>query len=145
MYKKLEFIKESDFEELIRLITEFSVFEKLPEKMTNTLDQMKQEKDFIKGFVVRDNGKIVAYVTFFFAYYTWVGKSLYMDDLYVTQDYRGRGLGTLLIENVKRFAKDNGCKKLRWQISDWNKPAIGFYKSLGAEIDEVEMNCDLML
>ena len=145
MSKDITPIKESDFEELIRLITEFSVFEKLPEKMTNTLDQMKQEEDFIKGFVVRDNGKIVAYVTFFFAYYTWVGKSLYMDDLYVTQDYRGRGLGTLLIENVKRFAKDNGCKKLRWQVSDWNKPAIGFYKSLGAEIDEVEMNCDLML
>lgn len=139
-------IKESDFEQLVLLFKEFSVFQKLPHKMTNSLDQMIIEKDYIQGFVAKnETDDIMGYVTVFFSYYTWSGKSLYMDDLYVREKYRGKGIGSLLINEAKLFAQQNSCKKLRWQVSNWNTPAINFYKSLGAEIDDLEMNCDLML
>lgn len=142
---KIEEIVEEDFETLIELFRELAVFENLPEKMINSVKRMKSEKDFFRGFTIKDeNNLILGYVTFFFAYYTWVGKSLYMDDLYIREAYRGKGLGTQLIKKVISFAKETNCQKLRWQVSNWNKSAIKFYKSLGAQIDEVDKNCDLM-
>ena len=142
---RVEAISGSDFGELIKLFREFAEFEKLPHKMVNTVEKMNEESGFINGFTVKDeSGKILGYVTFFFAYYTWVGKSLYMDDLYVRPGFRGKGLGSMLIREVISFARANGCHKLRWQVSGWNEPAIGFYRSLGAQIDDVENNCDLI-
>ncbi len=139
-------IAESDFSTLVALFKEFAVFEKLPEKMVNTVEKMQEEKDYINGFVAVDsNNGIIGYVICFFAYYTWIGKSLYMDDLYVKPEFRGKGLGTQLINRVIDFAKQEKCSKLKWQVSDWNKPAIEFYKSLGAEISWTEQNCDLIL
>jgi len=138
-------IEEHDFPILIALFNEFALFEKLPEKMTNSVEQMLEEKDYLTGFVAMNNAdEILGYVTYFFGYYTWIGKSLYMDDLYVRQDFRGAGVGTKLINEVIAFAKAEKCKKLRWQVSEWNQPAIDFYKSLGAAVDAVESNCDLI-
>lgn len=139
-------IKADDFTGLITLFTEFATFEKTPEKMTNTVDRMTVEQEFFNGFVaLNDSEEIVGYVTHFFAYYTWIGKSLYMDDLYVKEEFRGHGIGTELINKVIEYAKTTNCQKVKWQVSEWNKPAIEFYKSLGASIDSVESNCDLLL
>jgi GNAT superfamily N-acetyltransferase len=138
-------IDERDFLVLISLFKEFALFEKLPEKMTNSVEQMLRENEYLTGFVaVNDADEIVGYATYFFGYYTWIGKSLYMDDLYVRPNFRGAGVGTKLISEVIAFAKAENCKKLRWQVSEWNQPAIDFYKSLGANVDAVESNCDLM-
>jgi len=138
-------IEESDYLVLISLFKEFALFEKLPEKMTNSVEQMLREKEYLRGFVaVNDVDEIVGYATYFFGYYTWIGKSLYMDDLYVRPNFRGAGVGTKLINEVITFAKAENCKKLRWQVSEWNQPAIDFYKSLGANVDAVESNCDLV-
>lgn len=138
-------IEEHDFPALISLFHEFALFEKLPEKMTNTVEQMFMEKEHLTGFVaVNKENEIVGYVTYFFGYYTWIGKSLYMDDLYVRPGCRAAGVGTKLINEVIAFAKAESCKKLRWQVSEWNQPAIDFYKSLGANVDAVESNCDLV-
>lgn len=139
-------IKADDFTGLIKLFTEFATFEKTPEKMANTVDRMTVEQEFFNGFVaLNDSEEIVGYVTHFFAYYTWIGKSLYMDDLYVKEEFRGHGIGTELINKVIEYAKTTNCQKVKWQVSEWNKPAIEFYKSLGASIDSVESNCDLLL
>ncbi len=138
-------IEENDFEELVALFLEFATFQNQPEKMKNSVEKMISEKDFLHGFTARDeDDKIIGYATFFFAYYTWVGKSLYMDDLYIKEQYRGKGIGTLLINTVIKHAEKEKCDRLRWQVSEWNKPAISFYKSLGAKIDETEKNCDII-
>lgn len=139
-------ISESDFEELISLFTEFSIFEKSPEKMSNSVEKMRAEKEFFHGFIARDNNnEIVGYVTYFFTYYTWVGKSIYMDDLYVKEEYRAKGIGSLLINKVVSFAKENNCNRMRWQVSNWNTHAIDFYKRMGADINDIQLNCDLIL
>ena len=139
-------IEKKDYPELIEIFHEFAEFEKLPDNMVNSVEQMETESDFINGFVVlNENKKIIGYVTYFYAYYTWIGKSMYMDDLYVKRDFRGNGLGTKLIKKVIEKAKSDKCNKLRWQVSEWNQPAIDFYKNLGATVDGVESNCDLSL
>ncbi len=138
-------IEEADFTQLIALFKEFAIFEKAPELMTNTVEKMKAEKDYIKGFTaINEENAIIGYATCFFAYYTWIGKSFYMDDLYVKPEYRAQGIGTKLINSIIELAKKENCSKLRWQVSEWNTPAIGFYKSLGAQINETERNCDLI-
>jgi len=138
-------IEERDYATLILLFQEFAHFEKLPEKMTNSVEQMLREKEYLTGFVaVSPEDEILGYATYFFGYYTWIGKSLYMDDLYVRPNLRGAGVRTKLINEVIAFAKAENCKKLRWQVSEWNQPAIDFYKSLGANVDAMESNCDLV-
>lgn len=135
----------ADFEQINALFKELAEFEQLPEKMTNTVDRMIAEKDFFNCFVAETADKrIIGYVTYFFCYYTWTGKALYMDDLYVKTDFRGQGIGSMLIHKIIAYAKETGCHKLRWQVSEWNKPAIEFYQKLGAEINHVEQNCDLV-
>jgi len=137
---------EDDFGAILELFKEFAHFENLDERMTNSVERMNAEKEYFNCFVaVNNQDEIVGYATYFFSYFTWTGKSLYMDDLYVKESNRGTGIGTLLINKVISFANENGCHKLRWQVSDWNAPAISFYKSLGAVIDAQERNCDLDL
>ena len=139
-------IEPEDYKELIKLFQEFALFEKLPDKMTNSVELMQKESEYIKGFVALDfDNNIIGYVTYFFAYYTWIGKSMYMDDLYVKQNFRGNGIGSILIKNIIEKAKTEECKKLRWQVSEWNQTAIEFYENLGATVDSVESNCDLSL
>ncbi len=137
---------ENDFEHIHALFVEFSCFEKYPEKMVNTVERMKAEQEFLNCWVVETaEYKIVGYVTCFFGYYTWTGKAMYMDDLYVQPEFRGTGIGTKLINTVIQYAKETRCHKLRWQVSNWNTSAIEFYKKLGVEIDDVQRNCDLKL
>ena len=146
MVYRIREIETEDYEELLKLFREFAVFEKLPHKMTNSVSQMETEVEFIKGFVViGSDNRMIGYATYFYTYYTWIGKSMYMDDLYVKPGFRGKGIGTDLIGRVIEKAREDRCKKLRWQVSEWNKPAIAFYNNLGAKIDGVQLNCDLNL
>lgn len=138
-------IEEKDYEQIIVLFREFALFEKRLERMTNSAEQLKQDNDLFNCYVATIGDEIVGYATYFFAYYSWTGKSLYLEDLYVTEAYRKQGIGKKLLYSVINFAKNNACKKMRWQVANWNKNAQEFYKYIGAEIDDVELNCDLKL
>ena len=134
---------DKDFTEILSLIKELAVFEKAPEKVTNTVEQMKNEKEYFKCFVAENSQKeIVRIALYFFTYYTWVGKSLYLDDLYVKKSYRGNQIGTELLKKIFEVAKRENCKRVRWQVLNWNKPAIDMYKKSGAEINNEWSNCD---
>lgn len=142
---KIRKADEHDYPVIYSMIRDFAAFENCPEKLVNSLELMQKEEEFINCFVAESDSKeIVGYVVYFFAYYTWIGKSLYMDDLYVKEAFRGKRIGRSLIDAVIDFAKKEDCHKLRWQVSNWNESAIGFYKNLGASIDDIERNCDLV-
>jgi len=133
---------EADFPAILSLIKELAEFEKAPEKVTNSVEQMKQEKDFFRCFVAETgNEGIVGIALYFFAYYTWVGKSLYLDDIYVKESFRKQKIGTELLREVFKVARDENCKRVRWQVLNWNKPAIQMYEKCGAEIDDEWLNC----
>lgn len=137
---------EQDFEQIHALNLQFSHFIKTPEKFRISIDEMIAEKEHFEILVAeKDDRKIVGFASTFIAWYSWIGKSLYLDDLFVSEAYRRNGLGGKLLDAVIKLAKEKGCKKLRWQVSKWNENAIGFYKKKGAEIDSTEINCDLIL
>ncbi len=141
---KIRIAEEKDFTAILSLIKELALFEKAPEKVINTVEQMKQEKDFFKSLVAeKEDGEIIGFALYYFVYYTWVGKSLYLDDLYVKEQYRGNKIGGKLLEKVIKFGKTNNCKRIRWQVLDWNKPAIDFYNKIGAKLEGEWINCDL--
>lgn len=135
----------SDFETIFALIREFAEFQKTPEKVKITVAEMEENKEVFHCLVAEKENQIIGFATFFPAYYSWIGKSMYLDDLYVVEAFQGNGIGKKLIEEVIGIAKADGYKKVRWQVSNWNSKAIAFYKKLGAEIDQTEINCDLLI
>ena len=135
-----------DYPSIYLLLKEFSAFQQTPDKVTITPERMIEEKNLIHCLVaVNPEGVIIGFASYFFAFYSWSGKALYLDDLYVCADYRRQKIGTQLLQKVLRLAKETGCWKVRWQVSKWNDPAISFYKKIGAVVDDVESNCDLLL
>ncbi len=133
---------ESDFPEVLLLIKELASYEREPDKVTNSVDLMKEEKDHFRCFVAEtENHEIVGMAIYFFAYYTWVGKSLYLEDIYVKEQYRRYKIGTKLLRKIFEIALNENCKRVRWQVLDWNASAIEFYRKGGAEISNNWLNC----
>jgi GNAT superfamily N-acetyltransferase len=134
---------EDDFASILSLIKELALFEKAPDKVTNSIQQMQKEKDLFRCHVAEtETGEIVGMALYFFAYYTWVGKSLYLDDIYVRESFRRHKIGTELLKKVFEEAKKEDCRRVRWQVLNWNKPAIEMYRKYGAEIDDEWLNCN---
>jgi len=143
--KGLELVQgnKSDFKDLIELIQELADFEKAPEAVSNSIEQMEEEWEHFDFVLAKIDGKTVGMAVYFFAYSTWVGKSLYLDDLYVKKDFRGKGIGRVLLDHVLRLAWEEKCYRVRWQVLDWNEPAIAFYEKIGADISREWFNCDM--
>lgn len=134
-----------DFKDVHSLIIEFATFIKTPEKVQITPEQMVKDQ-FLFNCVIATSGKeTIGFATYFFSYYSWTGKAIYLDDLYVKKDYRGNGVGGMLFDKIMEIGKKENCYKMKWQVSNWNNKAQEFYKSKGAIIDDVEINCDLTL
>jgi len=134
--------KEEDFPAIMALIKDLASFEKASDEVRNSVGQMKKERKHFDSFVAEQDGEIVGFAVYFFAYYTWVGKSLYLDDLYVKPQFRGKKVGSMLLKHLFELAAKEGCKRVRWQVLDWNAYAIGFYKKHGAKISSEWFNCD---
>jgi GNAT superfamily N-acetyltransferase len=135
---------EADFPAILAMIQELALFEKSPEKVKNSVGQMQQEKDYFNCLVAETEHKeIVGMALYFFAYYTWVGKSLFLDDLYVKEPYRKQKIGSALMKELFEVARVENCKRIRWQVLDWNSPAIEMYRKMGVEIDDEWLTCSI--
>jgi len=137
--------EEKDLPALLGLIKDLATFEGAVDQVRNSLDQMERERESFGFFVAEEDGKILGSAVYFFAYYTWAGKSLYLDDLYVRPEHRRRGVGSMLLERVVELARRENCKRLRLQVLDWNQGAIAFYKKHGGAISGEWLNCDFDL
>jgi ribosomal protein S18 acetylase RimI-like enzyme len=134
---------EADFPAILSLIKELAEYEKAPGKVTNSVEQMTQEKELFRCFVAETGEKeIIGMALFFLAYFTWVGKSLYLEDIYVKESFRQHRIGSALLREVFRVARAEGCKRVRWQVLNWNEPAIAFYRKCGADLDGEWINCN---
>lgn len=132
-----------DFPIILSLIRELATFEKAPEKVTNTVELMRQEQDLFRCFVAEtEEREIVGMALYFFAYFTWVGKSLYLEDIYIKPSFRKLKIGTALLNRIFEVARAENCKRVRWQVLNWNESAIQMYKKNGAEIDDEWLNCN---
>ena len=134
-----------DFPAVFALFREFAVFQKTPDKLHITLEQLIEDEAYFQCFVAEADNRIVGFASFFFAYYSWTGKAVYLDDLYVQESSRKYGIGKRLLLSVIDFAKEHKCRTVRWLVSRWNVNAIEFYKEIGAEVEDTEMICVLEL
>lgn len=135
---------EADLPTIFELIREFSIFQKTPEKVKITLQQMIEDQQDFKCLVAVHEGKIIGFSSYYFAYHSWSGKVIYLDDLYVQPNYRGQNIGNQLFDSVMKIGKESNCIKMKWLVSDWNTKAQEFYKSKGATIESTEWICDLV-
>lgn len=133
-----------DVPTMFELIKELALYEKAPEQVTNTIEQMYVDgfgKNPIFGTIVSEvDGIVVGMALYYFRYSTWKGKRLYLEDLIVSETMRGRGLGEKLLEAIIQQARQTACTGLMWQVLNWNEPAINFYKKFGARFEEEWLN-----
>lgn len=126
-----------DIQTILRLIKDLSVYEKLSHEFINTEELLKEylfgEKKFAEVLIADFNDQPVGFALFFHNYSTFVGKpGIYLEDLFVQPEIRGRGIGKKLFLELIRIAKERNCGRVEWSVLNWNTPAIDFYKSLGA-------------
>lgn len=135
----------NDLPAIHKLIEELAIFERAPQEFTLTLNQL--EKDFDSGsftvFVAIYKGAIAGMALLHETYSTWKGKCVYLEDLIVTEKYRRTGIGSLLFNQSLTYAKEQGYHRLKWQVLDWNTPAIEFYKKYTCTIENEWLNCKL--
>ncbi len=86
-----------------------------------------------RALIAEWDAQAVGYALFFGYYSTWVGPGLYLEDLFVRESFRGRGIGVALLASVAQIAVQENCIAMRWEVLDWNEKAIDLYKALGAE------------
>ncbi|WP_194205309.1 GNAT family N-acetyltransferase [Superficieibacter sp. 1612_C1] len=119
------------------MIYELAAYEKAPEEVITTPDEIRKTlfgaDSKTEALICEIGGKTVGYAVFFTSYSTWLGRNgIYMEDLYISPDYRGQGAGRSLLKNIAQCAVKRQCGRLEWSVLDWNQPAIDFYLSIGA-------------
>lgn len=137
----------SDLPQVLELIRELADYEKAAHEVEITLTQLEEdgfgENPVYEFFVAENESEIVGIALYYFRYSTWKGKAVYLEDLVVKDSERGKGYGQLLLDAIIKEAKRTNSKQIRWQVLDWNEPAIEFYKKLGADLDGEWINCTL--
>lgn len=137
----------ADLPQVYALIQELAEYEKAPEEVTNTLADMQRdgfgEQPVFEFLVAEAENKVVGLCLYYMAYSTWKGKMLYLEDLVVTEAYRRYGLGKRLFDGFARRSLELGAKRLKWQVLEWNDPAIAFYKKLNSNLDPEWINCNM--
>ena len=134
---KIRLAQPADAEDIHRLIYELAVYEKAPEQMVATIDQINTSlfnaKPVAFCHVAEVDGKIVGIALWFLNYSTWLGKAgIYLEDLFVQPEYRGHGIGKGFMQTLAALCVERGYERFQWWVLDWNTPSIDFYQSLGA-------------
>jgi len=126
------------------LIKELALYEKAPQEVTVTLDELVADgfgDNPIYGLFVAEQGsEIVGIALYYEKYSTWKGRSLFLEDIIVTENQRGNGIGHALFQSVIAVAKERNSARMEWQVLDWNEPAINFYKKYNANLDAEWLN-----
>jgi GNAT superfamily N-acetyltransferase len=123
---------------ILRFITDLAIYEEAEDAVIATQTDIEESlfgKDSTTLAVICEiDHQPVGFAVYFFNYSTWLGKhGLYLEDLYVAPETRGTGAGKALLVYLAKIAVSNNCGRFEWNVLDWNKPAMDFYKSLGAE------------
>src|SRR5690606_26611056 len=139
--------RREDCPRLLELIKELAEYEKAPNEVTVTLEHFEESgfgKNPVWGaFVAELNGVIVGMSLYYIRYSTWKGQRLYLEDLIVTHEMRGKGIGQLLFDQTIAYGKEKGYSGMMWQVLDWNEPAINFYKKYHAKFDGEWLNVNI--
>lgn len=136
-----------DCPRLLELIRELALYEKAPDEVTVTLEHF-EESGFGKSpvwwaFVAEVDGMVQGFALYYIRYSTWKGQRMYLEDIIVTEQMRGKKLGKLLFDRLIEEAKEKKFSGIVWQVLEWNEPAINFYKKYNASFDPEWVNCSI--
>lgn len=121
---------------ILKFIRDLAEYEKMSDKVLATREMLEYwifEQHRAEVFFAAADGKEVGFALFFYNFSTFLSRAgLYLEDLFVKPEYRGRGIGKAIFARLAALAEERGCGRLEWSCLDWNLPSIGFYRSLGA-------------
>ena len=131
------FAVEADCAVILNFIRGLADYEKLSDQVIATEELLREwifEKQKAEVLFVCEEDREIGFALFFHNFSTFLGRAgIYLEDLFVLSEYRGRGYGKALLKKMAQITVERGCGRLEWSCLDWNKPSIDFYRSLGAE------------
>lgn len=144
----LRFAKPEDMPAVHALVKELALFERAPEEVLTSPEEISADafgpRDYCKILVAEDeNGSILGMALYYIAYSSWKGKILFLDDLIVSENSRGSGVGKAFMDKLFDYCRSEGIRQMRWQVLDWNENAIDFYEKIGAYIDKEWYTCKM--
>jgi GNAT superfamily N-acetyltransferase len=143
MATKIRTATAADVPQILAFVRALAVYERAPAgAVTATEEGLLRDgfgpQPFYECLLAEENGEPAGFALFFFNYSTWRGQpGVYLEDLFVLPELRGKGIGKALLRQVAAAAVARGCRRMQWEVLDWNTPAIDFYRAMGAEfLDE---------
>ena len=134
---EFRFAEKKDAPLILQFIRSLAEYEKMANEVVATEELLAEwifEKQKAEVIFALEEGKEVGFALFFHNFSTFLGRAgIYLEDLFVLQEYRGKGYGKALLKKLAQIAVERGCGRLEWWCLDWNKPSIDFYRALGAE------------
>jgi GNAT superfamily N-acetyltransferase len=124
---------------IVQLIRELAEYEKEPHQAVATDQDIRRDAFSVnpkfRVVIAEWGGEAAGFALFFYNYSTWMGRAgLYLEDLFVRPQFRGKGIGKALLVHLAKIAVEEGCGRFEWQVLNWNTPALEFYRSLGARV-----------
>lgn len=140
---RIEKTRIDDLPAVIDLMREFAVFEDLSDHFESTVEQLHEamfgDGAFVEGLIAFDGDDAIGYALFFPYFASFRGqRGLYLEDIYIKQEYRGKGVGEAMLKEIASTAEKRGFERIDFMVLDWNTPAVKFYEKLGAIRDEDE-------
>ena len=133
----IRFAEEKDVSLILYFIKELADYEKMLSEVVATEEILREwifEKNRAEVIFAMEDDKEIGFALFFHNFSTFLGRAgVYLEDLYVIPEYRGKGYGKALLKHLAKIAVERGCGRLEWWCLDWNQPSIDFYRSLGAQ------------
>ena len=128
----------NDMPSVLELIKELAVFEKEPEAVVVTAEDLVRdgfsENPLFECFVAEEKNEIIGMALYYYRFSTWKGKTIHLEDLIVKEDKRGTGAGFALYTEIIKKGKAENVRRIEWNVLDWNTPAINFYEKSGANV-----------
>ncbi len=129
---------------MLQLVHELAVYERAPDEVTVSMEHFIESgfgaNPVWWALVAEADGKVVGFALYYIRYSTWKGQRMYLEDILVTEAWRGKGIGSLLMNELVVIAKAKGFHGINWQVLDWNEPAINFYKKYNTNFDPEWVN-----
>lgn len=140
--------QKKDCPRLLALVRELAIFENAPDEVTVSLSHFEEsgfgDNQVWWGFVAEVDGIIEGFALCYVRFSTWKGQRLYLEDFYVTEKMRGKGIGKMIFDRVILEMKEKKFNGMVWQVLEWNEPAIQFYKKYNTSFDNAWINCQIM-
>ena len=133
---------------ILNFIRALAAYEREPDAVQATEEDLLRHgfgpNPYYACLIAEQDGAPAGFALYFFDYSTWLGKpGLYLEDIFVHPEFRGRGIGRALLQRLAAVALEKGCARMKWEVLDWNTPAIEFYSAMGAELQKEWLNVRL--